>query len=183
MPSPIGHSLLAFTVAGCDARMGSSRLWWWLLILTAAVAPDFDFLPGILIGDPNRFHHGPSHSITGALLFALMVWLVVKPVGRREALILFLVYLSHLVADMLAADHGAPYGIPLFWPLIDDYFISPTPLFSNFSHGGRGEGLAGVLVDIFSMPNLRAVAIEVLILGPLLWLVQRLRRRRLSGHP
>jgi hypothetical protein len=40
-----------------------------------------------------------------------------------------------------------------------------------------------VLVDIFSMPNLRAVAIEVLILGPLLWLVQRLRHRRLSGHP
>jgi len=89
MPSPIGHSLLAFTVAGYDARKGSSRLWWWLLILTAAVAPDFDFLPGILIGDPNRFHHGPSHSITAALLFALTFWLLISPSGGARPLFYF----------------------------------------------------------------------------------------------
>jgi hypothetical protein len=37
--------------------------------------------------------------------------------------------------------------------------------------------LASVLRDIFSLPNLGAVAIEILILGPLFWIVERRRRR------
>jgi len=78
---------------------------------------------------------------------------------------------------MLAADHGAPYGIPLLWPIQSEYFISPVPIFSNFSHGGKEASLASVLRDIFSLPNLGAVAIEILILGPLFWIVERRRRR------
>lgn len=177
MPSPVGHTLLAFTVAGGKAQSGLSQPWWWLLIIIAGVAPDFDFLPGIIIGDPNRFHHGPSHSIAAAILFAATLWLLLKPVGTREAIILFSVYLSHLIADMLAADHGAPYGIPLLWPIHSEYLISPVAIFSNFSHGGKEAGLASVLRDIFSLPNLGAVAIEILILGPLFWIVERRRRR------
>ena len=47
----------------------------------------------------------------------------------------------------------------------------------NFSHGTHNEGLGGVIRDIFSVHNLWTVAIEMAIVGPLLWLTERYRRR------
>ena len=180
MPSPIGHSLLALAICGMKAPPTLRAPWWWMLILIAAVAPDLDFLPGIIIGEPNRFHQGPTHSISGAFCFAAGLWVLIKPVRIREATILFFVYLSHLIADMLAEDLGAPYGILLLWPFSDQYFLSPVSLFSNFSHGGHGDGLTGVLGDILSTHNLWTIALEVIIVGPLLALVALLRRLKNS---
>ena len=71
---------------------------WYLLILIAGVAPDFDFLPGILIGDPNRFHHGPTHSILAGILFTGFIYFIIKPLNLRAALLIFLVYL--LIAQL-----------------------------------------------------------------------------------
>ncbi|MBT7518435.1 MAG: hypothetical protein HN656_10900, partial [Acidiferrobacteraceae bacterium] len=138
-------------------------------------AADLDFLPGILMGDPNRFHHGPSHSITAALVFAIAF---ARALPMRAVVGVFFIYLSHLLGDWLAADTGAPFGIPLLWPFSSAYFISPVPIFSNFEHGGAGAGLADFIGQVFSGHNLLAIGLEIAVLGPVLWLVTRYRRRR-----
>lgn len=124
MPSPIGHTLLAFSVTGFQNKSSLSMAGWYLLILIAGVAPDFDFLPGILIGDPNHFHHGPTHSILAGVVFTVFMYLIIKPLNLKAAVLIFLVYLTHVLADALSADSGAPYGVPLFWPFSPDYLIS-----------------------------------------------------------
>ena len=100
-----------------------------------------------------------------------------RSLSKAQILVLFLVYAGHVLIDTLAKDLGAPYGVPLFWPFDSHYYISPVTLFSNFSHGTHNEGLGGVIRDIFSVHNLWTVAIEMAILGPLLWLTDRYRRR------
>lgn len=137
MPSPVGHVLFAFAISGVPKSREVFTRWWPVLALFAAIAPDLDFLPGMLIGDPNRFHHGPTHSITAAGVFTIVLALIFR-------------------------------------------IIAPVTLFSNFSHGVQGEGVAGVIRDIFSMHNLWTVAIELALLGPLLWLTERYRRRKPS---
>ena len=178
MPSPIGHTLLAFSVTGFQNKSSLSMAGWYLLILIAGVAPDFDFLPGILIGDPNRFHHGPTHSILAGIVFTAFMYLIIRPLNLRAAILIFLVYLTHVLADSLSADSGAPYGVPLFWPFSPDYLISPIPVFDNFIHGGAGGGFDHFLGDVFSIHNLWAIAIEILVLGPILWISHRLRQRK-----
>jgi len=178
MPSPIGHSILAFIVTGLRPGPYGRKRWWPALVIFAGCAADLDFLPGILMGDPNRFHHGPSHSITAALVFAITVAAFARALPLRWVVLTFFIYLSHLLGDWLAADTGAPFGIPLLWPFSSAYFISPVPIFSNFDHGGAGVGLADFIGQLFSLHNLLAIGLEIAVLGPVLWLVTRYRRRR-----
>ena len=42
--------------------------------MVGSIVPDFDFLPGILIGEPGAFHHGASHSLTSAVIFGVVVF-------------------------------------------------------------------------------------------------------------
>tara|TARA_Y100001934_G_C12313573_1_gene756213 strand:- start:239 stop:694 length:456 start_codon:yes stop_codon:yes gene_type:complete len=151
-----------------------------VLVVFAAIAPDLDFLPGILIGDPNRFHHGPTHSIAAAGVFTVLLALIFRNLSKAQVFVIFSIYLGHVLADTLAADLGAPYGVPLLWPFDDSYYIAPVTLFSNFSHGAQSVGIGDVIHDIFSIHNLRTVAIELAILGPFLWLTERYRRSRPS---
>ena len=180
MPSPVGHVLFAFAISGVPKSREVFTRWWPVLALFAAIAPDLDFLPGMLIGDPNRFHHGPTHSITAAGVFTIVLALIFRSLSKVQVFFIFAIYLGHVLVDTLAADLGAPYGVPLLWPFDDQYYIAPVTLFSNFSHGAQGQGIAGVIRDIFSMHNLWTVAIELALLGPLLWLTERYRRRKPS---
>lgn len=80
MPLPVGHSLAggALWAAG-DSRPGVWAGWKRLaLAVFIANAPDLDMIPGILMGDPDRFHHGPSHSLGFALLAAVIATLVAR---------------------------------------------------------------------------------------------------------
>ena len=98
-----------------------------------------------------------------------------RSLSKTQILVLFLVYAGHVLIDTLAKDLGAPYGVPLFWPFDSHYYISPVILFSNFSHGTHNEGLSGVIQD--TSRTQPTVAIEMAIVGPLLWLTERYRRR------
>ncbi len=73
MCTPVGHSLAAlgiFYLAGRRPSRDEIRRLGWFIVL--ANLPDFDFIPGILIGDPGRFHHTYSHSIGFVLLIMLL---------------------------------------------------------------------------------------------------------------
>ena len=99
----------------------------------AACAPDFDFLPGFFLGEPNRFHQGISHSLGAALLFgagvAFLSWRMRGRIAWRFVLVLFSLYCSHLLFDYLAVDTGLPYGIPMWWPLSGEHYLSPIAIF------------------------------------------------------
>lgn len=186
MPLPVGHALagLAFQ----QARPGFFLRNRWLdafCFMILANLPDADFLPGFILGRPNLFHHGASHSLgaalgvagAGAALLRLAQGRTAASGRSRvpgQALMIFLVYCSHLLLDVFALDFVAPYGLPLFWPFSSRSIIASRPLFLNITR----SPLAGdFLASIFNRHNLQAALREVVIIGGFVLLAAWWRRR------
>ncbi|MBW1658906.1 MAG: metal-dependent hydrolase [Deltaproteobacteria bacterium] len=182
MPTPIAHSLVSLTLS--DARPEGTHLikWatFWVILGNFA---DFDFLPGILLGAPGRFHHGFTHSILFAVVLSVVAYHVYPLMFRRR--VSFWVFLSvtgsHLFLDCLTLDTVAPFGLPLFWPFSQAYFRFPFSLFLNVER-------AMSLRILLSWHNFLAISLEIVLTLPFLvgvWFVRngrRLRRER-EGLP
>jgi inner membrane protein len=165
----------AIIYRGAGGRV--DRYQWSLLTacLFAANAPDLDFLPGLLVGDLRRFHHGPSHSIAFAFVFGLCA-AVILPFGKRLAFAIgFLNYLSHILMDFLIDDPSWPQGVPLFWPFSNEHYMAPLTMFRKFDYAPESSGLIAAL---FSIDNLATVAAEVAVLLPVLVFVHWLKRKQ-----
>jgi membrane-bound metal-dependent hydrolase YbcI (DUF457 family) len=100
-----------------------------------ANAPDFDFLPGIVLGRPGAFHRGVTHTLAAVVVVAAVVVLAGRlrdrswRTGARVAAWSALTYASHLLLDFLTIDARAPYGARFLWPVSDAYYLAPwTPL-------------------------------------------------------
>jgi inner membrane protein len=134
-----------------------------------ALAPDLDFLPGLLIGPVEAFHNHLSHSILfglavcGLAALALHAW---RPDLRRLVLWQFTsaAYLSHLAIDYLTWGRGVMLG----WPFTEARFSSPVLLFS----GVRWRGAVGL------GPHLWTLALDALFAALLVFLVEGWMRRR-----
>ena len=191
MPLPIAHSAFGF---GCflvfgnafdrEASRGEKVLLAGVCVAAANV-PDLDFVPGILIGDPGRFHHGPSHSLTAALVGGLLLsFLLVKMLrGRISSSKIWICcscsLLFHPFLDYFSMDTSEPYGVPLFWPLVETYFISPISLFLDIQ---RDQSSVRTFADtLFNPNNGRAAIVEFFFSGMVLLLIlaQRIDRNRL----
>jgi inner membrane protein len=148
-----------------------------------ACAPDFDFLPGFFLGEPNRFHQGISHSLGAALLFgagvAFLLWRMRGRIAWRFVLVLFSLYWSHLLFDYLAVDPGLPCGIPLWWPLRREHHLSPLAVFSDIN---RGPSLEGFFAGVFIPHNFWAVVLEIAIFLLLIGLAIVISRRWKPVH-
>src|SRR5919109_37383 len=129
MPSPVGHSLTGYLIYRVAAKDAEDRWWTFALYLAAANAPDLDFIPGLLMGNPGRYHHGPSHSVGFAILFGLALSLTMalfkRGDGMRNLTVFFSLYFSHVLLDYVGTDTSFPYGVPLLWPLSHEYYIAP----------------------------------------------------------
>jgi membrane-bound metal-dependent hydrolase YbcI (DUF457 family) len=137
-----------------------------------ATLPDFDFIPGWLIGQPSLFHRGASHSILMAIVVGLTAGFVVKITRRRNflrvATIVFVLYALHIVLDLFGVDYSQPGGFKVLWPFSDGYYKSSHGIFMNIKHSSTMEGFFG---SIFSKHNLKAVIYEFIIfLPPVLFL-------------
>ncbi|HXH05076.1 MAG TPA: metal-dependent hydrolase [Vicinamibacterales bacterium] len=184
MPSPIGHALgglaAGWLVAGRPrdldgplhgraSRWRREALWFAALGLAA----DIDLLFG--------WHSGPTHSVGAAILAGLVLLAAQRAGGlaiHRPFLAGAAAYGSHPLLDWLGADNSPPLGVMAFWPLSTDYYIAPAPLLMAIS---RRYWLPGFLTH-----NLRAIALELALLGPtvaLVWLMRRAGRRRRLGEP
>lgn len=181
MATPLGHGIAGLCGSQLATPVRHRWRWWWVLFaMFAAVAPDLDFLPGLLVGDMNRFHHGWTHTVVGAIVFGAAAGFLLQrftdtPVrlGAWSAGI----YGSHLVLDWLTHDGRAPHGIPLFRPFSDAYYTSPVSIFGGVRHGVPGDSLQTVLGDVFSAHNLTVIGIEVGLLLPILAIAWWLGRR------
>jgi len=171
MPLPIAHTGIGLacylSLPKRDIDQLNDRKNAVLLLLFAFLAnlPDLDFLPGIIVGQPNAYHHGPSHSIVLALIAAVAVFSIsyryFHELGKvRYLLALLLVCASHTLLDFFSKDTGHPFGVPLLWPLHEDYFISSTSLFSDVERSSD-PGFAFIM-SLFNSHNLIAIAGESL---------------------
>lgn len=177
MPTPIGHSLLGLILYQ-GLKNGFKHRKFVLIFLLVANLPDFDFLPGFLIGKPNEFHHGPSHSLGAAILVGLVLGLIFRYFRKGNFWFYFFVfggiYFSHVLLDYFAVDTAVPYGSPLFWPVSDQYFISPVPIFSDVYRGDTSNTFfSGLLIA----HNGWTIAREIAVLTPLAVLVMIFRRK------
>lgn len=177
MPTPAGHALTALAAwTACRPWAGGMvRSPWLWILLVSANAPDLDFLPGLLLGDESLFHHGAGHSIGGAVLYSLAIMAVAAAVGGgRKALLAaglgFVLFTSHLFLDLFVRDTGAPYGIQLLWPFTDRYTMAPWWIFPNLDRHPFDWSVVGRALPV--------VAIELLLLGPLVAAAAVLRRRK-----
>lgn len=132
--------------------------------------PDLDLVFRI----HRTFTHSAGAAIFVGLFAAAMAANAKRPIAR-VALMCAGAYGSHLLLDWSAADSSSPYGLQVLWPFSGGWFISGWNLFPQTA---RRYFLTPTVVG----QNLRAVAKEIAILGPLLvglWLV---RAKALAGH-
>jgi membrane-bound metal-dependent hydrolase YbcI (DUF457 family) len=180
--TPVGH-VLAGLAAGCALTPRRERLAAPLLGTCAALAlaPDLDFLPGLLEGQPAAYHQGVSHSLLAAALASGLAALALGAArrGRRwVAAPLLGAYVSHLVVDFFGPDGRPPYGMPFLWPVSDQAFLAPVTLLRGVEHAETASTPTVVwLSTVFAPPNLAAIGLEVLWLAPLAALALVLRRR------
>lgn len=178
MPLPIGHALAG--IAFQRARPWYFFDGFWpdaLFFVFLANLPDADFLPGILLGSPNLYHHGIFHSLGAALAMAMIgggFFYLLKKRFWAPAAGIFLVFYSHLLLDYFALDFSAPYGLPLFWPLSSRYFIAAKPIFINIT---RSEQSHDFFASLLSRHNLVAALREIVLLGGLALAMTLLRGR------
>jgi inner membrane protein len=174
MPTPVGHLIVSYLVYSTQSDRFRNR---GVLIgsLFSGVAADLDFLPGLLVGDPGRFHHGASHSLGAAVLYGFGLCGYLRYRGTSQALQLTLLlacaYVSHVILDFFAIDTGAPFGVPLLWPVSSTSYIASFPVFLDVQRL-QAETVTFV-TSVFSSHNLLAVTWEVLLLAPMVIFAQR----------
>jgi membrane-bound metal-dependent hydrolase YbcI (DUF457 family) len=166
MPTPIGHLLAGISAYRIVEPSSPKQRRIFLAALFMAVMPDFDFVFGFFVDNPNRYHHYFTHSIFFIIAVSFFVALFLSQNSRAHLLADFVLLTvagsSHLLLDMLAVDTSAPYGMPLFWPLSQKYVILPVSIFSDIQRASDSSRFLG---SLFNRHNLFAVGKEVVILG------------------
>lgn len=169
MPTPIGHAL-GGVAAGCLVVAASrfrpgrrrprelerflARIGPWrglAGIACLAMLPDVDLLLGI--------HSGATHSVGAMLIAAAVAGAWTRTARPYVALAAAAAYSSHVLLDWLGTDPSAPRGVMALWPLSGEFHLSDVHLFLRVC---REYWLAECWWQ-----NLRSVARELVILGPI----------------
>ena len=190
MPTPLGHALggvaagsliVAASVLAPGfgrwrhelerflARIGPRR--GLAAIACLAMLPDIDLLLGIQ-------HSGATHSVGATVIAAAVAGAWARTAGPCVALAAAAAaaaYGSHVLLDWLGADPSAPHGVMALWPLSREFHLSDAYLFRRVC---REYWLADCWGN-----NLRAVARELLILGPIAACAVLAARRAGAARP
>jgi hypothetical protein len=112
------------------------------------MAPDLDFVPGILIGNMRAFHHGISHSLGFAGLLTAAAFLLLRrfepAAASRGAVMAFLSCISHVLLDLISVNDGSR-GVPLLWPVSSTELGFVSGVFGHFRYGDVSEGIWSVV--------------------------------------
>jgi len=184
MPSSVGHALAGAAAAWTADLVPGDRAWrtapptasWYrragdgltLACAVLAAIPDADLL--------FHFHRTFSHSVGAVMIagVAAAAWAVRRraPV-LRVALMCAAAYGTHIVLDWLAADTLPPYGLQALWPFSSGWFISGWDLFPQTE---RRRFLSAATMWV----NTKAMAQELAILVPVVWLIWLVRVKALA---
>jgi membrane-bound metal-dependent hydrolase YbcI (DUF457 family) len=152
--------------------------------LLGSILPDFDFVPGILIGDLRAFHHGVSHSLALAVLFGLLVFFFTprrqKDIALRAGIVAASAYASHIILDLVNVNPGTR-GMPVLWPLSDQQFGINLHLMGYFYYSDRS------IWSVIRWDNVPALSRELVVIGSLvlllLWRERRSTQRLVARMP
>jgi inner membrane protein len=168
MPSPLGHILAGTAVYLIGTRRGSRSRLILSATLLGSILPDFDFLPGIWIGDLRAFHHGVSHSLAFAVLFGLLVFFFTprreKDIALRAGILAAAAYASHVILDLVSVNEGTR-GVPMLWPLSDQQFGLKLHLLGYFHYSDRS------IWSVIRWDNVSALSRELVVIGSLVLLL------------
>jgi len=155
MPSPVGHALGGVAAGWRVAPSRSRAALLWLAALGSAA--DLDLLVGT--------HRGPTHSVGAAALTFLIAWIATR--NPRWAIAAAAAWGSHVLLDWLGTDTSPPVGEMALWPFTRAYYESGLHLFPAISRR--------YWLPEFWVYNLKALGIELVILGPIAWVMMRRR--------
>lgn len=131
------HAAAGYLVYEAVRPAGGHRVGMLALAVLLANAPDGDFLPGLLLGQPTLHHRGFTHTLAAVAVTAAVAWCVggrgpLRGLGRpRCAALLAGAWASHLVVDWLTVDAVPPHGARFLWPLWSGHLHAPLPLFGE----------------------------------------------------
>lgn len=170
MPSPFAHSIAGLLIASeANRRLHPRAVPSYVAAVLLANIPDLDYLPGIIVGDPNRFHRLFGHSIAIAIAIGLFHFVTARRRPATFALVCIALVGSHLFLDWLSMDSVPPSGIQLLWPLSDSILQAPVAIFPQVEKGAGSNFVRG----LFSMANVRTVIVEILLFTPLILYAKR----------
>lgn len=145
MPSPIAHIAAGYAIyriyrsrplqqtpLGVDGSIRSL-----FAIVGLSLLPDLDAIPGLLMGDLDRFHNNLTHSFVAGLIAALaiggVVWLRNRSGFVRWFSLALISYQLHVLMDFFTRGRG----VMLFWPFTEERFEPAIKLFYGL-HRSRG---------------------------------------------
>ena len=184
MPTPIGHALAGLAVAWSAEPPAAARSLGQALArpltvacMALAVIPDLDLLY-------PPMHRTATHSIGAIILVTIIAagvtgW-VTGRINWRIAFVCAAAYASHIVTDWLGTDRNyAPYGIQVFWPFDNGWYISGWDLFLPVE---RRNPFSAATIRI----DMAAAIREIVLLGSVtvvIWLARKRLPRRSPRSP
>jgi membrane-bound metal-dependent hydrolase YbcI (DUF457 family) len=149
MPSPVGHGLAGIAVGWNVVPRRDRRVA--LLLAAVASVPDLDLLVGA--------HRGASHSLGAAAIAGVVAWAAVRHDRWRWSAAVTLAWASHVLLDWLSNDTRPPIGIMALWPFTDAYYKAGIEIFPAVSRR--------YWESRFWLYNLKALIVELIVLGPM----------------
>jgi membrane-bound metal-dependent hydrolase YbcI (DUF457 family) len=152
----------------------------WGVAAVLAAAPDGDIILGILLGRGGAYHGTFTHSLTAAVVVALVAY---GMGGGRWAAIAGIAYASHLLVDLL--DESGPTNLMLGWPFTGARPYSLGKVFPKVPlHGGGVMKTARELLRpgpllLLMLQTLMAAAVFGALLLAARWM--RVARGRRAG--
>ncbi len=177
MPFPVVHAVAGYTVYQISKK-GEAPLNWKLALYCMVMgnAADLDFIPGLMIGQATRFHHGITHSFGFAIIAGLAAGFLVKRFKKKDPFKAFLVtslaYASHVFLDIV---NGAWKPMPVFWPLTSETFFGHPAAMIQEHHCALDSGLATFqdFIHFLTQPYyLKQMASEFLLFATIIGLIQ-----------
>jgi len=158
MPSPVGHALGGIAIGWhVSPRQNLQTA---VVLAAIAIAPDLDLVFGT--------HREISHSIGAAIAAGIVALVATRSPRWGSAVVLS--WASHVLLDWLSNDTRPPIGVMALWPITRDYYKAAIEIFPPVSRK--------YWESRFWIYNLRAVVMELVLVGPLCLLTVRFGRRR-----
>ncbi len=177
MPFPVVHAVAGYTVYQISKKQGDALNWKLALYcMVMGNFADLDFIPGLMIGQATRFHHGITHSFGFALIAGLAAAFLIKFFKKKDPLKAFLVtsvaYASHVFLDIV---NGAWKPMPVFWPLTNKTFFGHPSATLHEHHCAFDSGLATFqdFIRFLTQPYyLKQMAAEFLLFATIIGIIQ-----------
>ena len=165
--TPVGHTIVGIWLGDIiEKKLTLTCLVFYSII---ASLPDFDLVVGFMLYGKKgiKIHQLYTHNLLFVFIIVTITYILSRG-DKRITIFVLLALLSHLFLDLLVIDKKPPIGIAPFYP-----FSSTSYNFPIFSGVEKSS-----LKALFSIHNLKAVFIEILVLSPLwIYLIHDLVKR------